>query len=98
MKKIIQVGETLRLYLPYADVDTGVPIDPLVLSCTMVQPSGSIINIVYPESDFVRESEGQYFVRLSGVQIGTHSYMISAQLSADDFDVRSGKFDVEPAV
>ena len=95
MKQVIQQGETIRLYVSYNDIDTGEAVDPFSLSCTIVQPDATNVVIVYPATDFVQESTGNFFVRFLGVQIGTHNYVITAQIGASDFDVRNGKFDVE---
>lgn len=97
MRKIIELGESLRLYVPYDDGDTGEPLDPLSLVCTHRLPDGSVETITYPEADFVREVAGSYFIRLWGLQIGTHAYRIEAQVNISDTDVRNGKFDVEPS-
>lgn len=98
MREIIQVGESLRVYLPYFDITTGDPVDPLSLVCTMEQPDGNIVTVTYPESDFVKVAAGEYFVRLSGVQVGTHRYSVSAQINANDVDIRGDRFDVESAL
>lgn len=95
MRKIIQQGETLRLYLPYADIDTGEPVDPISLVCSVLAPDGTTQTITYPHADFVKEEQGSFFVRIAGTQVGTHAYAITAQVSVTDTDVRNGKFDVE---
>lgn len=98
MKSIIQLGETLRLYLNYTDVDTGAPIDPPVLTCSVRKPDSTVEVITYPDANFTREDVGSFFVRVLGDQIGTWRYRIYAQTSINDFDVRDGIFDVEPSL
>jgi hypothetical protein len=96
MRKIIETGETLRLYLDYTDIDSGADIDPLVLSASYTSPDGVETEIDYPSDNFVRESAGHYFVRINAIQSGTYTYRITAQTSLLDIDVRDGKFDSEP--
>jgi len=98
MRKIIESGETLRLYVDYTDVDTGEFIDPVSLVCTVRSPDGVDTPIVYPEPDFVKVAVGQYFIRILGNQVGTWRYRITAPINANDIDVRDGKFDVEPSL
>jgi hypothetical protein len=98
MRKIIELGETLRLYTEYDDLITGDPLDPPVLNCTIRKPDGTSSTITYPHEDFVREAAGLYFIRIEGTQIGTWYYRIYAEVNADDRDVRDGKFDVEPSL
>ena len=89
MRKIIQLGESLRLYVDYLD-------DPTALRCEIKWPDGTGETIVYPTPDFVRETLGSYYLRLNPAMTGTHSYAIRATFSTGDEDVRSCKFDVEP--
>jgi hypothetical protein len=98
MRKIIELGETLRLYLPYFDVDTGAAVDPLSVTATFRKPDSTLDVVTYPDTDFVRESAGFYFIRVLGDQIGTWRYQVVAQINANDRDVRDGKFDVEPSL
>lgn len=97
MRKIVELGESLRLYVSYVDVDTGASVDPLSLVCTIRRPDSTLDIITYPEVDFVRESAGNYFIRVLNSQIGTHYYRIAAQVNLNDVDVRNGMFDVEPS-
>lgn len=98
MRKIIDLGETLRLYTEYEDVNTGDAIDPPVLTCMFKRPDETVETLTYPHADLVREAPGRYYVRLEGTQIGTWYYRIYAEINADDKDVRDGKFDVEPSL
>ncbi len=94
---MIQLGETLRLYVGYADLDTAVPLAPSTLTCTVTAPSGDISTITYPNVNFVRNFAGSYYIRILGNQLGTHYYRIQGQITTSDIDVRDGKFDVEGA-
>ena len=98
MKQIIELGETIRLYLQYVDPKTNTAVDPTTLTCNIRRPDNTILTITYPETNFVREAAGQYYIRMTSAQLGTHSYSIIANVGGSDYDVRSGKFDVEPAV
>lgn len=91
MRKIIQLGETVRLYLDYLA-------DPSALTFSMKQPNGTIISATYPTTEFVRESLGNYYLRVKPTMVGTHSYVFSAVMATGDEDVRNGKFDVEPTL
>lgn len=84
--------------MAYNDVDSGLFIDPLSLTATILRPDTTELVITYPSDQFVRVDIGQYFVRYTGEVVGTHHYAITAQINAVDGDVRSGKFDVEPAL
>jgi hypothetical protein len=98
MRKIIELGESIRLYMGYADVDTNSAVDPIVLSAIFKRPDGTTLTITYPHTDFVREAAGEYYVRVLTTQIGTWAYRIYAETSPFDKDVRDGKFDVEPSL
>lgn len=98
MRKIIETGETLRLYLAYTDIDSGVPLDPSTMVCTVKAPDSTLSTISYPSADFVRESAGFYFIRIPAVQAGTHAYKITAVFPSGDIDIRDGKFDSEPSL
>jgi hypothetical protein len=98
MRKIIETGETIRLYLAYTDIDTGVALDPSTLSCVVKNPDATLTTISYPSVDFVRESAGFYFIRIPAVQAGTHAYKITAVFPSGDIDIRDGKFDSEPSL
>lgn len=97
MRKIIQQGETLRLYVGYNDIETGAPLDPVSLSVLVVRPDKTTQTITYPHIDIVKIVVGDYFIRILGTQVGTWRYKINAQLNVNDIDVRDGKFDVEPS-
>ena len=98
MRAIIQQGETIRLYSDYIDVDSGDPFDPLSLTCTFKKPDGVQTIVTYPNTNFVKETVGTFFVRILGDMIGTWSYRITATINANDIDIRTGRFDVEPAI
>ena len=98
MRKIVEQGETLRLYLSYTDVDTGEPVDPLALTCTTQKPDGSTAVLTYPHANFVREAMGEFFIRVLCDAAGTWRYRVYAETSVLDKDVREGKFDVEPVL
>lgn len=96
MRRIIDYGETLRLYVDYTDIDSGEAVDPLSLSVEFRMPDGTTDTMAYPDTDFVRLALGSYFIRKQGILSGTHHYKITAALTIDgDADVRIGKFDVE---
>lgn len=96
MRRIIDYGETLRLYVDYTDIDSGEPVDPISLSVEFRLPDDTTETIAYPHADFVRVAQGSFFIRKQGVDPGTHHYKITAALTIDgDADVRIGKFDVE---
>lgn len=95
MRKIVEVGETLRLYLAYNDIDTGVPIDPAFITATVKNPDATEALIEYPSANFIREGTGAFFVRIPTTMRGTHRYEIRAEFAAGDIDIRGGKFDAE---
>lgn len=95
MRKIISQGETLRLYIDYTDIETGIPTDPSALSAAIRRPDGSVDTLVFPHTDFQQVTTGSYFVRILGDQQGTYHYSITALVSLNDTDIRDGKFDVE---
>lgn len=96
MRRIVDYGETLRLYVDYADIDTGEPTDPISLAVEFRLPDNTVETMSYPHVDFVRTAQGSYFIRKQGSMGGTHHYKITAALSIQgDDDVRTGKFDVE---
>jgi hypothetical protein len=98
MRKIIETGETLRLYLAYTDIDSGAALDPSTLVCVVSNPDDTLTTITYPSVDFVREAAGFYFIRISAAQSGTHAYKITAVFASGDIDIRDGKFDSEPSL
>src|SRR5574338_1310323 len=98
MRKIIQAGESLRLYLTYDDIETGAALDPSALTCSVRQPDDTLVPIEYPSADFVREGPGAYFLRVRTTMPGTHAYRVIADFPAGDTDIREGKFDVEDPV
>lgn len=98
MRKIIQLGESLRLYTDYFDLDTSAAIDPTLLTFTLKRPDNTVETYTYPHTNIVRVAPGEYFIRYLSDQIGTHSYNLFAQLNVDESDVRVGKFDVEPVL
>lgn len=95
MRKIVEVGETLRLYLPYTDINTGLPVDPPVITATVRNPDGSEAGYLYPSANFIREAEGVYFLRVPAPMRGTYRYEVTASFNSGDVDIRGGKFDAE---
>lgn len=98
MRKIIEAGETLRLYINYNDVDTGVALDPASIVATIREPDGVEYDVTYPSVNFVREQTGSYFLRVQTTIAGTHAYSVLANFASGDIDVREGKFDSEPSL
>lgn len=98
MRKIIQAGETIRLYLAYDDIESGAAIDPTALACTVRRPDQTDVVITYPDANFIREQLGSFFLRLTTAQPGTYHYEIEALFGLGDIDIRQGKFDAEPAL
>lgn len=98
MRKIVELGETLRLYLGYNDIVTGETIDPPQLQGRVLQPDGTEVSFLYPSANFVRESEGNYFIRVDTPMRGTYRYEVTASYASGDVDKRGGKFDAEPVM